>query len=135
MHGRDELADLDAVGADVLDGCSARLTGNQREVFEALQAVIERPVDERVPFEPGIDVHERVLAVVVHDAGRIALQVNQAAFEPVGGEEHVAACAQHHQRQVLQCRVGQQGRQRRCIVHSGQAMGARVQMKRVPVAQ
>ena len=57
MHGRDELADLDAVGADVLDRRSARLAGNQREVFETLQAVIERPVDEGVPFEPGVDMH------------------------------------------------------------------------------
>jgi len=53
----DAIAYLHAVGADVLDRRSARLAGNQREVFETLQAVIERPVDEGVPFEPGVDMH------------------------------------------------------------------------------
>ena len=78
VHGCDEAADLDAVRADVLDRRGARLAGYQREVLESLQALVERPVHERVPLATGVHVHDRAVTLVTQDMRGVAHEVQQA---------------------------------------------------------
>ncbi len=99
------LGKLDAVGADILDRRRAHRARNQRQVFQARHAVVEQPLDQRMPVLACADLHPPAHAVVgpLH-AGDFDLQY--AAVE-VLREKHIAAATQHQQRHPEDTTVGQ----------------------------
>jgi hypothetical protein len=107
----DAFADLDAVGADVLDRRGADGAGNQREVLQSTQPASQRPQHQRMPLDAGIRPHDRARAVVLDDANLLSAQ-RQHRSRRVAREQQVAAAAEHEDRTVAQHRVAEQFRQR-----------------------
>ena len=93
----DELADLDPVGADVLDRRRADRARNQDQVLEPAETAPQRPAHEIVPVFAGLDADQGARAVVfAHlDAER---RDRQHDAGPVAREQDVAALAEDQQR-------------------------------------
>ena len=89
-------ADLDAVGADVLDRRRAHEPGDEREVLETGEPARQRPVHQRVPADAGLGAHHGGGAVVREDA-HVRERRPQHQAGKVRREQHVAALAEHHE--------------------------------------
>ena len=94
--GFDGLCDLLPVGADVLDGRAADLSGDPGEALDACHVEREGVVDEGVPVFAGGDV-EAAIAVVLDAAQR---DVQDEARKATVAYEQVAAAAEDKQRQA-----------------------------------
>ena len=134
LHRLDELADLDAVGADILDRAGADGAGNQRHVLEPGQALAQRPGDQVVPRQAGFGAHQCMGAVVLDDPGAGHRQADHHAREIVG-EQQVAALAEHQHRPVAQHGEIEQLRQRLGTRHIGHHRGANLQVEGVAAGQ
>ena len=115
LYRFDELADLDAVGADVLDGRGADGARDQGHVLEPDQPARQGPADQVVPGHAGLGAHQGGVAVVLDDAHAGHRQADRDAGE-IAGEQQVAAFAQHKHRALAQ---------RGELEEFGQGIGAR----------
>ncbi|XQU69705.1 hypothetical protein OJJOAM_002436 [Cupriavidus sp. H18C1] len=99
------FAQLDAVGADVLNGRRAHAAGDQRQVFEAGHAVGDGPIDGRVPVLAGTHRHQ---PGVVGGGDGVARNLHQQHHRiEIAGQHHVAAAAQHDHRPLRGAGVGE----------------------------
>ena len=89
----DRVSGLAAVGPDVLHGGRAGLSGDQREVLDAPQPALDRPLDQVVPFDARFGPYADPLSVVRDDSDAAGDRGQQHPVV-VAGEEDVVAAAQ-----------------------------------------
>ncbi|MNB95605.1 hypothetical protein D3C75_427890 [compost metagenome] len=115
LHGLDELADLGAIGADVLDRRCTGRAGNQRQVLQPGQAFLQRPHHQPVPGHAGAGADHRVVGAMFKESD-FAVAEHQYGAGQVVGDQHVAAAAEHQQWAIGHVRQGQDLRQQRGIM-------------------
>src|SRR5690606_3127098 len=91
----DRLADVLAVGADVLDRGRADAPGDAGQALDAGQAVGDAAGDEGVPVLTGLDPDEDRVVLRGDAFGAAGADVDDGAGEPVVGHHQVAAAAEH----------------------------------------
>ena len=60
----EHVLDLDAIGANVLHRCGAHGAGDQAEVFQAGQPLLQRPQHKSVPDLPRLSLDDGALTIV-----------------------------------------------------------------------
>ena len=121
---------LHAVGTDVLHRRGAHATGDQRQVLQPRQALLQRPGDELVPVLAGAGLDDdRIVPAHEHAApGDLDLEHQRAQ---VTRQHDVAAAAQHEPGQTGQIGVGQQALHVLGCVHAHEPLGQRGQAEAV----
>ena len=125
-----ELADLDAVCADVLHRRRADRARDRDEVFQAGESLRDGPVHEVVPVLAGFDAHARALGVAFEDRDA-ARRDREHDAGPVAREQHVAAFAEHEHGPVLERSEAEQLGQRLAPAHVDEQRSARRDVERV----
>ncbi|MNQ82597.1 hypothetical protein D3C85_976510 [compost metagenome] len=90
---------LDAVGTDVLHGRGADGTGDQAEVFQATQPLLQGPEHQRMPGLPRLGFQQHIAPVIAEDANTAAGHAQHQRID-VAGQQQVAASAYGQQRQA-----------------------------------
>ena len=121
---------LDAVGADVLHRAGAHGAGDQRQVLQAGQALLQRPADEVVPVLARAGLDDGVARGLAEHATAGHLDLEHHALD-VAGQHDVAAAAQHEAVLRGQFGVGQHGAHVVLAAHAHHAGGARRDAKAV----
>ncbi len=130
FDGLDELADLRAVGADVLDRRGTGGAGNQGQVFQAGQAFLQRPHHQAVPRHTGTGADHGMVGAMLEEAD-VTVAEHQHGARQVLGDQHIAAGTQHQQRAAGHFGQCQHFRQQRGIVQFQQLSGAGLHMEGV----
>ena len=112
----EHVLDLHAIGADVLHRCRADGAGNQAEVFQARQPLRQGVLHERMPRLAGLGFDHDLAAVIAQDANPAGGHAQHQRLD-IGGQQQVAAAADHQQRHLVFRRIGQG------FTHVGIAMG------------
>ncbi len=100
----EHILGFDAIRPHVLDGRGADRAGDQRQVFQSPQALVQREPDEGMPVFSGLGAHEDLVALLAEDLPPLAGHVQHQAVD-ILGEQQVAAAAQHQARQTGESRV------------------------------
>ncbi|MNT22204.1 hypothetical protein D3C72_1575800 [compost metagenome] len=94
---------LDAVGTDVLHGRGADGAGNQAEVFQAAQPLLQTPEHQGMPGLSRLGFQQHIDPVIAEDADAAAGHAQHQCID-VAGQQQVAAAAYGQQRQTtLDC--------------------------------
>jgi len=99
---------LDAISADVLHRRGADHAGNQRQVFQAGVAVLQRPGDQIVPVFTGTGLDNPGLGRFTDQAPAHDFDLEHQRLD-IAGQHNVAAATQHKFGRSLQGRVLQHG--------------------------
>ncbi|MNN43881.1 hypothetical protein D3C81_1581440 [compost metagenome] len=100
------ILELDAVGADVLHRRRADRAGNQAEVLQPGQPLLQGPLHERMPGLAGFGLHQHLAALLLQQAAATADHAQHQGIE-IAGQQQVAAAA-HHQQRSAECGGGGQ---------------------------
>ena len=112
----EHVLDLDPIGADVLHRRCSHRARDQAEVLQPRQTLSQRPLDERMPGFPCFCFNHHVLAVITQLTDTTGCHA-QHQRPDIGGQQQIAAAADHQQRHLMLARIGQR------LTHIGIAFG------------
>ena len=134
FHRQHRVADFNSVGTDVLDRRGADAAGDQGQVLQPAQALVQAPQHQLVPVGAGLGPHAHAWALFIKPGNRGRVQ-GQHRTGGIAGKQQVAATAEHQQRQVAQLRQVQRLRQGGVVVHLQQPGRTRQDSEGVAPAQ
>ncbi|MDT4839734.1 hypothetical protein FQZ97_735310 [compost metagenome] len=108
----EHVLQFNAIGTNVLHGCSPHGTGNQAEVFQATQALLQRPEHQRMPRLAGFGLQQHILSVIRQNTHPSAGHAQDEGLY-IARQQQVATTTDHQQRKVTL------GRQGDCLTHLG----------------
>ncbi|MNI51470.1 hypothetical protein D3C73_1061990 [compost metagenome] len=100
------VLDLHAIGADVLHGRGTDSAGDQAEVFQPRQSLGQGVLNERMPRLARLGFDDNAAAVIAENANATAGHAQHQRLD-IAGQQQIAATANHQQRHVLLCGIGQ----------------------------